>query len=74
MSRSFTVFLFPGTSHVMRAETLLEKAGLDVRLIPVPRHLSSDCGLCLRVAREDRPAAEAVIDRSTLQPEDVHDV
>ena len=74
MKGSWTVILLPGTSHVMRAESLLKKAGLEVRLIPVPRHLSSDCGLCVRVAREDRPTAEAIINASTLEPEGVHDL
>lgn len=32
----------------MQAEAVLLKAKLNVRLIPTPRELSSDCGLSLR--------------------------
>lgn len=47
------VLLFPSTSHVLRAEKLLQARGIAVKLVPVPRHLSSDCGICARVGRGD---------------------
>ena len=56
-----TVILFPTSAHVMRAEKLLKDAGYSCRLIPVPRHLSSDCGICLVVLREDSSCASALL-------------
>jgi len=41
----------------MRAEKLLKDAGIPCRLIPVPRHLSSDCGTCLVVPGQETAAA-----------------
>jgi len=35
------------------AEKILKQCGLSFKIIPVPRHLSSDCGVCVRIARED---------------------
>jgi hypothetical protein len=56
-----TVILFPTSAHVMRAEKLLKDAGYFCRLIPVPRHLSSDCGICLVVLRQDSACASALL-------------
>jgi len=51
---SLCVALFDSTSAALRAERITRAAGLEVKLIPVPRHLSSDCGLCLRFAESDQ--------------------
>jgi len=48
LEKSYNVVLFLSVSHAIRAEKLLKACGIDCKLIPVPRHLSSDCGLCLR--------------------------
>ena len=42
------VAIFPSVQHALRAEKLLKDADIPCRLIPVPRRLSSDCGVCLR--------------------------
>jgi hypothetical protein len=50
----YAVFLFPSVSHALKAEKILKEQGIVHKLIPVPRHISSDCGVCLRVAVEQR--------------------
>lgn len=45
---SFLVVLFFSVSHALKAEKILKGEGIPFKLIPVPRHLSSDCGVCLR--------------------------
>lgn len=42
------VALFHTSSSAMQAEAVLTRAGLQVKMIPTPRELSSDCGLALR--------------------------
>ncbi len=49
----YGVVLFQSISSALRAEKLLKKEGLAYKLIPVPRHLSSDCGVCIRFFSED---------------------
>lgn len=44
----YGVVLFSGTQAAIRAEKLLAMQGHLVKLIPTPRHLSSDCGVALR--------------------------
>ena len=43
------VFLFESVHRVMKAEKLLKGKGLKVDLIPVPREISSDCGVAVEV-------------------------
>ena len=45
---SHGVVLFHTSSCAMRAEAVLLRARLAVKLIPTPRELSSDCGIALR--------------------------
>jgi|YNPNPStandDraft_1061719.scaffolds.fasta_scaffold31271_3 hypothetical protein len=52
--RQYGIVLLPSTSHAIRAEKVLNAAGISCRLIPVPRHLSSDCGLALCFEWSDR--------------------
>lgn len=70
----YTVFLVHSTSHALRAEKVLEEAGIDCKLIPVPRQLSSDCGVCVRVRTVDRAATRKAVDRAGLEIEGVHDI
>lgn len=57
----YAVFLFPSVSHVLKAEKILTALGTPHKLIPVPRHISTDCGVCLRVAVEQQDhVAEAL--------------
>ena len=50
----YLVILFDSTNHAIRAEMVAKEAGFSVRTIPTPRHISSDCGIVLRIKREDR--------------------
>jgi len=49
----YGVVLFQSISSALRAEKLLKKEGIAYKLIPVPRHLSSDCGICIRFLSEN---------------------
>ncbi len=55
------VLIFHSIHKVMRAEKVLRAAGLDVRLMPVPRQLSSDCGLSIVFRSAEREAVEAAL-------------
>ncbi len=46
--RILGVVLFHTSSAALRAEKVLLKGGLQVKLIPTPREFSSDCGIALR--------------------------
>jgi len=43
-------FLIFYTIHdVLKAEKALKGRDVDIELVPVPRNLSSDCGMCIKL-------------------------
>jgi hypothetical protein len=44
----YCVALFHSVSHVMKAEKVLKEAGIEHKIIPVPKSISPDCGVCVR--------------------------
>lgn len=63
------VVLFHTTTSALRAEKILQKAGLTVKLIPTPRELSSDCGIALRLELSDRAEVEERLTGAGLEIE-----
>jgi Protein of unknown function (DUF3343) len=39
--------LFHGIHEVLKVESALKREGASFELVPVPRALSSDCGVCI---------------------------
>jgi bacterioferritin-associated ferredoxin len=69
----YSVILVYSTSHAIRIEKLLKERKVDSKLIPVPRQISSDCGVCLRIARTQIETARAVILAAKIEVQDVID-
>ena len=57
----FRVVLFESTSAALLAEKVLKRASIPHKVIPVPRHISSDCGVCIRFAAADNEAVESAL-------------
>ena len=64
---SYGIVLFYTTSAVMRAEKVLNKANVNVKLIHTPRELSSDCGIALRFDWEQAGNIEAILDEANVE-------
>jgi hypothetical protein len=71
---SYAVVLVYSTSHAIRVEKLLKDRKVESKLIPVPRQISSDCGVCVRIARDEIEAARAVILAAKIEIQDIIDV
>ena len=68
------VILTYSTSHAIRAERVLYMAAIDCKLIPVPRHLSSNCGVAVRIDRADQHRALEVLEENQVEIEGVHEI
>ncbi len=60
------VAIFHSIHRVMKAEKLLKAEKLEILLIPVPRQLSSDCGLAIRFPLALRDELAGVLDAAGL--------
>ena len=69
---AFGVALFHTTSAVMRAEKLLSRGGVTVRLIPTPREFSSDCVMAVRFDLRDEEAVRTLLRQSNLEVAGIH--
>ncbi len=47
------IITFVSVHFVMKAEKILKKEGIDTRLIPTPRKISSDCGMAIEAHYEN---------------------
>jgi len=70
----YGVVLFYSTSNALQVEKLLKRMGIAVKLIPVPRQLSSDCGICLRYDRLDEPRVRETLDQEQIEIQGIHPV
>lgn len=59
------VITFHTTAGAMAMEKLCKKSGISGRLIPVPRELTSDCGIAWSMSPEDREALMSVMNDDT---------
>jgi len=68
----FGVVLFHSTTHALRAEKVAKAAGLTIKLIPVPRQLSSDCGVALRFPWKDAASIRALLEEKGVPIAGIH--
>jgi hypothetical protein len=47
-SVKYLAAFFKSMSHVMHAERILKDAYVPHKIIPIPRAISADCGVCIR--------------------------
>jgi hypothetical protein len=55
-NEGYLIILFESVSRAMQAEKTLKESGVSHKLIPVPKQVSSDCGVCIRFKPADRCA------------------
>ena len=52
------ILLVHTSGHAFSIEKALKKRGIQCRLTPIPRQVSSDCGICLRFDDGDLETVE----------------
>jgi len=61
------LFIFRNVHFLIKAERLFREAGMKAELIPIPKTLSSDCGLCLLVEEDLVREAEKVLEKAGVE-------
>ena len=63
-----TVISFPSSHYAFQAEKACQDANLPVLLIPLPREISSDCGVALLISPKLLAQAEELLTRAGVTP------
>jgi hypothetical protein len=61
MNVDYAVVLVDSTSQAIQIEKILNQRNISCKLIPVPRHLSSDCGVCVRIMKQDVESIKTIL-------------
>ena len=67
MMIEYSVILFFSNSYSIWTSKELKKRGIDHKMIPVPRHLSSDCGYCVRINKNDSEIIQSVLTEKGIE-------
>lgn len=71
-TNEFNYMTFKSVSYAMKAEAVLKKHAFNYKIIPVPRSISSSCGLCIRFYKEDMKKLTTIINNDNLQYENIY--
>jgi hypothetical protein len=70
----FTVILVYSTSYAFHIEKIFAMNNIPCSMIPVPRHLSSDCGVCVSINPDNKKKAEKILEKTNVPFEGIHDI
>jgi hypothetical protein len=65
--KNYCVILFQSVSQSIWTSRLLKKAGIERKMVPIPRSLSADCGYCVRINGDDIQRVKEVLEKSGLE-------
>ena len=61
------IVTFPSTYAAIQAERAANEAGLKVRMIPVPRGISSDCNVGMKASAADMPQLRSLLNSNRIE-------
>jgi hypothetical protein len=62
------LLVFESVHQVMKAEKLIREQGVKIDLIPMPREISSDCGVAIELPWESKEEALDFLKENRLSP------
>ena len=68
------VVLVHSVNHAIRIEKILQGLEIPCKLIPIPRHLSSDCGVCVRIRPDHELAVLKALKVARVEIEGLHHI
>lgn len=68
----YNYMTFKSVSYAMKVENALKKNDIQFKMIPVPRSISSSCGLCIRFFKDDIEKLKSIIENNSLVYENIY--
>jgi hypothetical protein len=72
MKQAYAYVVVYSTSHALHIEKILAQQQIDCKLVPVPRQLSSDCGVCVRITADQSQTVEQIVVDTGIEIEGVY--
>lgn len=69
----YAIVLLPSANYAMRAEKILLSLNIKCKLIPVPREISANCGVGVRISRGDKEKARSILEEINLKIDRIRD-
>lgn len=63
----FNLVAFNSTHSAIRAEKELIASGISVRIIPVPREITANCGLSIKLNPEDLKVVREILANNNIE-------
>jgi len=63
----YSVILFYSSNYSFKGSNILKKNDIEHKMTPVPRHLSSDCGLCVRIGRGNTEMVRDLFEKTGVE-------
>ncbi len=70
----YYVATFYSTNYALKCEKILKKDSVNIKLIPVPRQVSSNCGLAARMDMDALSAFLKLLREGVIEVEDMYSV
>lgn len=67
MSDTHKVIVFKSTFLTFKAERALKAASIPCKIVTKPRHVSSDCGLAVRIDTADEQRVKSLMQESGIE-------
>ena len=61
-----TILTFKTTRQVIKADALLQHHQIISRIIPVPEHISSECGMCIETNAENTQLIQNILNNNHI--------
>lgn len=66
------IITFDSIHHALKAEKMIRSAGLAADAISVPRHLSSDCGIALKIEDSIEDSVVTLMQENGINHRGIH--
>ena len=66
------ILTFDSVHHALRAEKILRENGIPISVINTPRHISTDCGICLRFEEDLEPKIREVFKEGGVEYQGIY--
>lgn len=63
----YSIAVFRSAREAIKADRICRDNSLETRVIPVPKHISSECGMCLKLLTQQSERVKEIIEKNNIK-------